>query len=201
MIGSAVRATLDAEPDLRVVGLATRFDDGVVLVGAARPTLALVDDHVGDVVATDHLDRFRAASPTTKVVVLTGWPSERSLLAALDAGAAGYLIKRQSLDEVKAALRRAAAGEVVVAPELMPMLVARAGGRGVAERPTLTRRELEVLRLLAAGVETREIAEQLHLSVNTVRNHVSAVLAKLGARSRLQAVREAVRVGIIDATS
>ncbi|MFP5322591.1 MAG: DNA-binding response regulator, partial [Acidimicrobiia bacterium] len=119
------------------------------------------------------------------------------LFESLDHGADGFLAKSQGLDELVDAVVRVSLGETVVAPPLVPALVRRTAPRGGRDRAELTPRELEVLRLLADGVGTQEMAGRLAVSPNTIRNHVRSLLGKLGASSRLEAVTVARRMDLI----
>jgi DNA-binding NarL/FixJ family response regulator len=122
------------------------------------------------------------------------------LAAALDAGCVGFVTKEQPLLEVLAAVRAAAAGEAVIAPVMLTRLIERmraSGGRRLGRNPDLTRRETEILQLVAAGLPNPQIASRLHVSLHTVRNHVAAILRKLEAHTKLEAVAIASRRGMI----
>ena len=120
----------------------------------------------------------------------------RSVVRAIEAGATGYLLKDQPINDLVQGIRRANAGETVVAPSLVPRLLARITPTA-APAAKLSRREIEVLQLLADGASTAELASRLNLSVNTVRNHVQNILTRLGAHSKLEAVSIALREGVI----
>ncbi len=128
--------------------------------------------------------------------MITGSPDEASFLRSVAAGVEGFLDKLQRLDELVDGIRRAARGELVIAPRFLPSMARRAAGVRPAAAE-LSRRELEVLQLLSKGTSTGEMAAALHISVNTVRNHVNRILAKLGVHSRLEAVHVAVQRGLI----
>jgi DNA-binding NarL/FixJ family response regulator len=200
MVAAAFRGALDADRRLEVVGVAADLDDGVALIRSRRPDVAVVDVRLGDVEVTDHLARIVDAHDDLRVLMVTGWPTERALFTALEAGAGGFLSKRQSIDEFIDAVLRVARGETVVAPDLLPAVVARSNRRPGSRRSALTARETEVLHLLSTGMTTADVAEKLHLSVNTVRNHVGSLMVKLNAHNRLEAVNEAIRRGIIAPT-
>jgi DNA-binding NarL/FixJ family response regulator len=136
--------------------------------------------------------------PAVQVVVLTASTAEHVLIAALEAGAAGFLSKTRSLAEVTSAVRAAAVGESVVSPEMLAQLLPRLGRRRAQPRvAALTDREREVLDLIARGLSNAAIAEELVVSVHTVRNHVANLSAKLGAHSKLEALSLAVAAGLL----
>ncbi len=154
----------------------------------------LSDFRLGDGDVADRIDALLRASPASRVLVFSGWADETSLLRAMAAGASGFVEKTAPFEELVRSLRRVAAGEIVVAPRLVPLLARRATG---TDATSLSRRELEVLEHLSVGHTTSEIAADLHLAVNTVRNHVARLFDKLGAHSRLDAVRIGVERGLI----
>jgi len=191
----AIQRSLASLGDLRVVGTAASLEEGLALVEATRPDVLVSDFRLADGDIPDRLPEVLERSPGTRVLVFTGWPDESSFLEAMGAGAAGFLDKAAPFEDFIDAIRRVAAGEVVVAPRFLPALTRRATSQRDAQ--ALSRRELEVLQLLSEGKSTAEVAEQLILSVNTVRNHITHLMAKLGVRSRLEAVNVAVRRGLI----
>ncbi len=197
MVASARETVLDQDPRLRVVGTTSRIDDAVKVVAERAPTVVVTDLRLDGVEIAAQLHRFTDASPDVRILVVTGWATERTLFECLDNGAHGFIGKAQGLDELVDAVVRVAAGDTVVAPPLLPALVRRTSQRGGRDRTSLTPRELEVLRLLAEGTGTREMATHLAVSPNTIRNHVRAVLGKLGAASRLEAVTIARRMDLI----
>jgi DNA-binding NarL/FixJ family response regulator len=131
------------------------------------------------------------------VVILTAVEDEAVLAAAIEAGCAGFLTKTASVEELVGAVRQAAAGEAVISPALLVRLLPRLHRREQPTRFELTPRELDVLKLLAGGMSNAAIADDLNLSVNTVRNHVANLLMKLGVHSKLEALSVAVREGLV----
>lgn len=194
ILAGAIQRSLSMMSDLDVVGCAPSLDTGLALVRATRPDVLVSDYRLSDGDVPSRLGEMLAASPDTRVLVFTGWPDENSFLEAMSAGASGFLDKASPFEEFVDAVRRVAHGEVVVAPRFLPALTRRAT---TSDATTLSRRELEVLQLLSDGLSTVEVADRLILSVNTVRNHITHVLTKLGVRSRLEAVNVAVRRGLI----
>jgi DNA-binding NarL/FixJ family response regulator len=202
-------------------GLVVLLDllDDVEVVGAAadgEEAVRLVDEHGADVVLMDlrmpRLDgvaatqRIRTQHPETQVVVLTTYAEDADILTALGAGALGYLTKDAGRAQIAQAIRAAAAGQAVLDPAVQQRLLAAASGGSAASRPAtvserstgtapdgLTPREVDVLRLIAAGLSNREIASRLFLSEATVKSHINRLFAKTGVRDRAQAVQYAYR--------
>lgn len=196
MVAGALRSMLQAEPFLDVVGIAASADDAVKMSAQHRPDVVVTDFQLGAEQAPVWLDRFREAAGGCAILVVTGWATERAMLSALDAGANGFLSKEQPMSDLADGVKRVAAGEMVVAPSLLGVLARRSAGSR-RDRTQLSRRELEVLDQLASGADTAAMAIDLGLSQHTVRNHVAKVMLRLGVHSRLEAVSEAVRLGII----
>lgn len=195
VLADAIEISINGTDDLHVVGKATSLSDGIDLIRRRQPDVIIADVRLGDGDSTDQLDAIFSASPDSKVLIFTGWPDEASLLRAIAAGAIGFIDKATGFTEFVDALRKVARGELAVSPQLLPVLARRAtSDRDVC---SLTVKELDVLRLLAAGTSTRAIADDLLISLNTARNHISRLIAKLGVHSRLEAVNEGVRQGLI----
>lgn len=194
VLAGAIQVSLESLPDLRFVGSASTLAEGEKLVRATRPDVIVCDYRLSDGDIPDRLADLLEAAPDAKALVFTGWPDENSLLEAMAAGARGFIDKASPFTEFVAAIRRVAADEVVVSPRFLPALTRRA----TEQQPTsLSRRELEVLQLLAEGCSTEEMAERMILSIHTVRNHIARLMNKLGVRSRLEAVNAGVRKGLI----
>lgn len=198
MLASSLAQVLDSEPDIVSVGTAPSLERAKSLIRNAAPDVVLLDQRLpdGDGVAT--LGELRALRPEAQFVVLTASAADSVLVAALEAGAAGFLSKTRSLGEVTSAIRAAATGEAVISPEMLSRLLSRLhrpAQRSVGQ--DLTEREREVLGLLAGGLTNAAIAERLFVSVHTVRNHIANLSAKLGAHSKLEALSIAVREGIV----
>lgn len=163
---------------------------------ALRPEVVLADYHLPDATGADIARALRTFSPETAVVVLTADPSAETLSEVARSGAVGHLTKERDLKDVVESVRAAAGGEILFAPnELQRLLLDREGARKQIE--PLTSRELEVLRLLAGGASSLAASESLGISTATLRAHVQNVLRKLGAHSRLEAVAEAARLGLV----
>lgn len=194
VLAGAIQRSLATIGDLRCVGIAPTLGEGLALVGSLQPDVVVSDFRLTDGDVTEMLPLLQERSPGTRVLVFTGWPDENSFLEAMSLGASGFLDKATPFEEFVDAIRRIARDEVVVSPRFLPALTRRATKR---DDKALSRRELEVLQLLAEGHSTAEVADELILSVNTVRNHITHLMGKLDVRSRLEAVNVAVRRGLI----
>ena len=197
VLASSLAKTLDTEPDLLSVGVAGSLKQAAGLIRTSAPDVLLLDHRLPDGDGVAAIGRLRELRPSMAVIVLTASPSEHLMVSAVEAGVSGFLSKTRSLAEVTSAVRAAAVGEAVISPEMLARLLPRLGGTGRVGAATLTEREREILGLIAQGLSNAAIAEQLFVSVNTVRNHVANLLAKLGARSKLEALSIAIRDGLL----
>ena len=197
VLASALAQALDAEPDIVTVGVAVSLERAEALIATTAPDVLLLDHRLPDGDGVAAIGRLRALRPSMAVIVLTASSAEHVLVEAIEAGVSGFLSKTRSLAEVTSAVRAAAAGEAVISPEMLARLLPRLNRTGQAGRETLTEREREVLGLLSEGLTNAAIADRLVVSVHTVRNHVANLSAKLGARSKLEALSIAVREGLL----
>lgn len=199
MVGRAFGAVLQQDKGFHVVGVATDVAHALAVAARTQPDLLVTDLSLGAGEVLTDLHRFRAVAPDCRVLVVTGMPTERSFIEAMRLGVTGYLSKLQPLPELVHAARRVAAGEVVFPQQYVRLLIEHADPSRAAVRsgPRLTAREIDVLQLLAHGASTTEVAAELSVAVNTVRNHLASAMAKLGASSRLGAVAEALRLGVV----
>jgi DNA-binding NarL/FixJ family response regulator len=197
-------AFLDSEPDIEVLGEAGSGDQALELLESMgsegrRPDVILMDLQMDPIDGIESTRRVRALYADIEVVALTSFAEEERVHAALEAGASGYLLKDSDADDVAAAIRAAHRGEVqldrTVARRLMSSLRERRGDDLASE---LTARELDVLRLVAAGKPNKQIAAELDISERTARTHVSRILRKLRLSSRTQAALWAVREGLVE---
>jgi DNA-binding NarL/FixJ family response regulator len=198
LVRVGLRAILDAEDDLTVVAEAADGAEVPPLVARHRPDVVLMDVRMPDVdgiQATRHLVATSATPP--RVIVVTTFENDDYVYDALRAGASGFLLKRARPDEVVEAIRVVTRGDSLLFPAAIRRLVAARGGTVRQATARLTEREAEVLRLMAAGLSNAEIAKELVLGVETVKTHVGNVLAKLGARDRVQAVITAYETGFV----
>jgi DNA-binding NarL/FixJ family response regulator len=179
-----------------VVGTAGSGEAALAVVASARPNLVLMDLGLPGMSGVEATRRIRSEHPDVHVVVLTVLSDEASLIEAVRAGAAGYLLKDASIDEMLAGLDAALRGDWLVAPQVTGKLLRSIRDRPErpgAVRPSLSEREQEVLALLVEGRANAAIARELYISQSTVKHHVSAILTKLGVHNRAQAVARALR--------
>jgi DNA-binding NarL/FixJ family response regulator len=201
VIRDGLRLMLSLVGGVDVVALAGDGDQAVAAVAEHDPDVVLMDlrmPHCDGVTATR---RLRAEHPRTQVVVLTTFAEDTEMLAALRAGARGYLTKDASAEEVVRALRRVASGKADLAPEVQHRLLELLPRQApIPEGPVpdgLTEREREVLELIARGLSNTEIAKQLYVSEATVKTHINRLFAKTSVRDRAQAVAYAYRHGLV----
>jgi DNA-binding NarL/FixJ family response regulator len=182
---------LEIEDDIVVVGRASDGAEAVEQARQTKPDIILLDVQMPNVDGIEALRRIRAEDPDARVIVLTTYRNEDYIFPSLQAGARGYLLKDASRDELAAAVRAVANGESLLDPQV-------AAAWSHAQRQDLTARELEVLRLIAEQKSNAQIAEILFVSENTVKTHVSNILAKLGCADRAAAVLTAWKRRLID---
>ena len=197
VLSSSLALVLDSEPDLQTVGRAGTLADARRAIVETAPDVVLLDHQLPDGDGVASIDELRSLRESVAFVVLTASTSDAVLVAAVQAGASGFVSKTRGVSEVTTAVRAAAAGEAVISPELLMRLLPRF--RGPATEPTLklTEREQEVLTLLADGLSNAAIGQRLVVSVHTVRNHVANLANKLGAHSRLEVLSIAMRRGLL----
>ena len=182
---------LGRQDDLTVVGTAGSGEEALALCRATRPHVALVDLRMKGVDGFEVIAGLSRELPDTRAIVLSGFDTDDDIRRAVRAGAAGYLLKHSSPDELAAAIRRVRQGETCIPPALVAKLA------GSLNRPELTARQLEVLVQIVAGLNNMEIGARLGITEGTVKIHVKSILAKLGARDRTQAVSLALERGIV----
>lgn len=192
---------LTGQPDIDVVAQASRGRNGVRLAAELRPDVVLMDVRMPDIHGPEATRAILEENPDARVVILTVVTDDASVTAALEAGARGFLAKDTPIDSVADAVRAAAQGAAWLSPAAAEVIVGRmrkTRSDAVAVDPehSLSPRELDVLRLIAQGLENSEIADTLQISQRTAKNHVSSILGKLGLPSRVQAAIYAVRSGL-----
>ena len=195
---------LESEPGIEVVGEAEDGTDALAKAEATAPDVVLMDVRMPKMSGIEATKAVAAALPTSKIIMLTVSDEEDDLYEAIKAGAAGYLLKEISIEEVADAVRAVVQGQTLISPSMASKLITEfqtlsrlAADRSQVPVPKLTDRELEVLKLVAQGMTNREVADQLYIAENTVKNHVRNILEKLHLHSRMEAVMYAVRENLL----
>lgn len=194
VVREGLRGMLEAEPDLTVVGEAGSGDEAVAIARVKQPDVILMDLRMPGLDGAGATEQIMAMTTEIRVIVLTTYESDADILRAVEAGAAGYLLKDASRAELAGAIRAATRGETVLAPSVAGRLVRR------MRQPTqqsLSAREIEVLRLVAKGMTNAEAGATLHISEATVKTHLLRVFNKLGVSDRTAAVTTAMERGIL----
>lgn len=206
LIREGLRTLLELYVDIEVVGAAGDGIEAEALVEQARPQVVLMDLRMPRRDGIEATRRITARWPSVQVLVLTTYDDDELVVSAVDAGASGYLLKDVGSDALAEAIRAASRGESPLQPSVARKLLQRLRARPLPESDgapslesaePLTGREREVLRLVARGASNREIADTLSLTEGTVKNYVSAILGKTGARDRTQAALFALRAGMV----
>lgn len=199
VVRSGLRAVLDGATgptgdDVRVVGEAATGEEAITLAAHLRPDVVLCDLRLGDGIdGIQTTTALRALTPAPAVVILTTFDRDAEILGAIEAGAAGYLLKDAAPEAIVEGIRRAAAGDMVLSPDLASRVL-----KGMRNPlPKLTEREVEVLRLLAEGSANKQIARTLFVTEATVKSHLAHIFTKLGVDSRSRAVHVARETGLI----
>jgi DNA-binding NarL/FixJ family response regulator len=195
VVRAGLAGILSAEDDITVVGEAGSASEAVTVARATTPTVVLMDLRMPGGDGVGATAGVLAAVPTARVVVLTTYESDADILRAVEAGAAGYLLKDASRADLVAAIRAAARGETVLAPSVATRLVDRMRRPRAAD--ALSARELEVLRLVARGRSNAEIGRDLFITEATVKTHLLRTFAKLGVSDRTAAVTSAIAAGYL----
>lgn len=204
MVRRGMRDFLELHDDIEIVGEAVDGGDAIEQAGSLRPDIVVMDLMMPGIDGIEATARIRAELPEVEVIALTSFVEEARVLAAIEAGAAGFLLKDAEADELAAAIRAAAAGEVHLDPAIAGIVARRmragnadaAAGQHADGISSLTQRERDVLACVAQGLPNRAIAHRLGITERTARTHVSNILAKLGLASRTQAALFAVQNGL-----
>ena len=200
VVRDGLELLLSLEKDLQVIGTARDGAEALELTAKHQPDLALMDLKMPGMNGIEATRQIRARFPQVKVLVLTTYDDDEWLFDAIRAGACGYLLKDTPREKVVEAIRGTAAGRSFVDPavagKLLDQVASRQSQPASLLTGKLTERETDVLRLLAKGLTNAEIAAQLYISEGTVRNHVSAILDKLGVSDRTQAAVIAIQHGL-----
>ncbi len=193
IVRGGIVSLLAGADDVEVVGEATDGLEAVRLAGELTPDLVLMDLRMPGLDGDEATARILATHPRIRVVILTTYESDSSILTAIEAGASGYLLKAAPPEEILAGIRSVARGEVALAPSIAAMLVARVAKPTVSLSP----REREVLARVAQGESNPSIAASLFLSEATVKTHLLHVFEKLGVNDRTRAVTKAMELGLL----
>jgi DNA-binding NarL/FixJ family response regulator len=198
---------LEQEPDIEVVGEASDGAEALTKAVDTTPDIVLLDVRMPKRGGIDACTAIKDAVPSTKIIMLTISDEEADLYDAIKAGAMGYLLKEISIEEVASAIRAVHGGQSLISPSMASKLltefasmIKRGDERQQVPAPRLTDREMEVLRLVAKGMNNRDIAKELFISENTVKNHIRNILEKLQLHSRMEAVVYAVREKLLEIT-
>jgi len=200
VVRKGLRALLDRESGIEVVGEAETGEEAVRAMDRLSPDVTLMDLEMPGMGGVEATRQITTKQPNAKVVILTSHAAEEDVFPALKAGAHGYLLKHSAPEEVLRAIQQAYRGETVLHPTIARMVLQELNRPTQPRQPAttdpLSERELEVLRLLARGMSNQEIADTLVVGEATVRSHVSSILRKLQLASRTQAVLYALREGL-----
>lgn len=203
LLRESMRNLLDRQEDMEVVGEAADGEEAVKLSLKTKPDIAVLDIVMPRLNGIEASKEIKKVSAGTAIIILTAYDDPQYVLGLLEAGAAGYLLKSARGRDVVAAIRAVREGESVLHPSIIAMLLKRAMGLQVNEskpksKESLTEREIEVLKLAAQGMSNKEIAENLSVTVRTVKAHISNLFAKMDVASRTEAILKAVREGWLD---
>jgi DNA-binding NarL/FixJ family response regulator len=190
--------------DIKVIGEVGSADEAVTVAIRERPDIVLMDIDMPGLLAFDAVRTIKTRCPRTRVIVLSGFFNDKYIEDALAAEASGYVTKGESPEAVVAAIRAVAGGGAYFSPQVQERLVVDADGvrlaaEGATRASTLTSRELEVLRYIARGLSKKDIANIMHLSVKTVDNHSTSLMAKLNIHDRVELALYAIREGLAEA--
>jgi DNA-binding NarL/FixJ family response regulator len=194
VVRDGLRGMLESQPDFEVVGEAANGEEAVHLASSLQPEVILMDLRMPEMDGVSAIREIKSSQPEIEILVLTTYDSDADILPAIEAGATGYLLKDASREELYAAIRSTAHGESMLAPGVAAKLIGRM--RAPAEEQ-LTKRELEVLQLVAEGASNKDIAGRLHISQATVKSHLIHIFGKLGVSDRTAAVTVAYKRGFL----
>jgi DNA-binding NarL/FixJ family response regulator len=192
IVRHGLRALIASEPDLQVIGEADDGGQAVLMVRQLRPDVVLIDLSIPTVDGISATRMIRAELRDTQVVVTSGVDEDTAAIEAIRAGAAAYLLKNARIDELLRTIRGAGMGQVALPVQMVARMVRLVGGHDV-----LSRRETDVLHLVARGLANKQVARELGITESTVKTHVSGILSKLGLASRTQLALYAARTGLV----
>jgi DNA-binding NarL/FixJ family response regulator len=185
VVRSGLEKLLETAGDIEIVGLAANGEEAVVLAGVEKPDVVLMDLSMPVMDGAEATRRIMANEPSARVVVLTSFADDRHISDALEAGAIGYVLKHANPDELLGAIRAAAAGDAPLDPKAARVLL----DNRLTGRPDqrLSKREVQVLRLVASGLANKQIGRKLSISERTVKAHLTNIFSRIGATDRMQA--------------
>jgi DNA-binding NarL/FixJ family response regulator len=198
VVRTGLRGMFETDPGFVVAGEAANGEEAIERVAAERPDVVLMDLQMPVLDGVEAIRRIRRVPGAPPVLVLTTYDSDTQILRAIEAGAAGYLLKDARRETLFGAVRSAAAGGSPLDPTVAARLLGRLGGGGKEGQEALSARELDVVRLVARGASNKEVARDLRISEATVKTHLLHIFAKLGVADRTSAVTTALERGLID---
>ena len=196
LVSEALSAMLADQPDIHVVGSASSRAEAMARVTAFSPDVAIVDYHLADGTGVAVAEALRALSPDIRILFISRSDGDMVRLQALEAGASGFIHKSRAATDIVSAIRTVASGRVLFTPEEMSSLLSLR--RQLSKLEPLTDREMDVLRLLRSGRDSRDIAKDLGMAYATLRVHLRAIEQKLGAHDKIGALTRARELGLID---
>ncbi len=202
LVRQGIRSLLELSGDIEIVAEASDGEEGLVAIRRERPDVVLLDVRMPKKGGIDVLRELQAAGNAPPAILLTTFDDDQVLLDGMKAGARGYLLKDVSLEQLTGAVRTVAGGGTVIRPAITERVLrglehVRRDFDALSPPDPLTKREVEILRLMAGGYSNREIADALGTAEGTVKNHASSILSKLGVRDRTRAVLKALELGYI----
>lgn len=200
IIREALEAAIGRSPGLELVGQASSGAEAIRMCRTLRPQVIVMDLRLGDMSGVSVANQIRAESPETKVLVFTSSKSESDVTGAIQAGARGYLLKDSGTIEVIAAIRTVQIGGSTIDPAVASILIDRMAGRSLAQEKLseVTRREKEILTLIATGMTNQQVGGNLNITEATVKSHLTNVYGKLNVNDRTEAVVRAMQRGLIE---
>lgn len=200
VVRAGIAGLFEDEPGFELAAEASDGEQALRLLAATRPDVVLMDLRMPGLGGVETTRQILAAHPGTRVLVITSYESDGDILAAVEVGASGYLLKSATGPEILEATRRVAAGEAALAPRIAARLLQRTRMASDAGQPPAVRlspRESDVLRAIALGASNRQIAVNLHIGEQTVKTHISRIFEKLDVNDRTRAVTRAMELGIL----
>ena len=193
IVRMGLKYSLSLEPDFEFAGEHSGGEGAGEFVARVRPDVVLLDVRMPVVNGIEALEDIRRKAPDVKVLMLTTSDGDEDVFRSMNKGARGYMVKDESGEDLHVAIRTVASGEVFLPKRIKAIYDDR------KKRPSLSEREIEIVRLVAKGFSNDELAERIHLSPDTVKAHLRHVYEKLGVESRVEAVTEAMRTGLVEA--